>query len=50
LAEATEGMTGSDLKELCRSAAMQPVREFARSHQNLGEVKREEVFLFSFVS
>jgi SpoVK/Ycf46/Vps4 family AAA+-type ATPase len=27
----TEGLSGSDLKEACRGAAMQPVREFLRS-------------------
>ncbi|KAF8627417.1 hypothetical protein AX17_006232 [Amanita inopinata Kibby_2008] len=31
LAELTEGFSGSDLKELCRNAAMVPVREFVRS-------------------
>ena len=30
LAERTEGMSGSDLKELCRNAAMSPVREAIR--------------------
>ena len=31
LAERADGLSGSDLKELCRNAAMVPVREFMRS-------------------
>ncbi|PFH54016.1 hypothetical protein AMATHDRAFT_73048 [Amanita thiersii Skay4041] len=31
LARVTEGFSGSDLRELCRNAAMVPVREFVRS-------------------
>lgn len=31
LAELTEGLSGSDLRELCRNAAMVPVREYMRS-------------------
>ncbi|KAG5654306.1 hypothetical protein H0H81_004725 [Sphagnurus paluster] len=31
LAELTEGHSGSDLKEMCRNAAMVPVREYMRS-------------------
>lgn len=31
LASQTEGLSGSDLKELCRSAAMVPVREYLRA-------------------
>lgn len=31
LAEHTEGFSGSDLRELCRNAAMVPVREYVRS-------------------
>ncbi|KAI3480963.1 hypothetical protein L1887_56916 [Cichorium endivia] len=31
LVKRTEGYSGSDLKELCRNAAMRPVREFLRS-------------------
>jgi SpoVK/Ycf46/Vps4 family AAA+-type ATPase len=30
LAERSEGLSGSDLKELCRNAAMLPVREYVR--------------------
>ena len=30
LAEMAEGLSGSDLKELCRNAAMVPMREFMR--------------------
>lgn len=30
LAEQTEGLSGSDLKELCRNAAMVPVREYMK--------------------
>ena len=31
LAQHTEGFSGSDLRELCRNAAMVPVREYVRS-------------------
>ncbi|PPQ85160.1 hypothetical protein CVT25_004167 [Psilocybe cyanescens] len=34
LAEQTEGLSGSDLRELCRNAAMVPVREFMKSTTN----------------
>ncbi|KAF8877141.1 ATPase [Gymnopilus junonius] len=33
LAALTEGLSGSDLRELCRNAAMVPVREFMRSNE-----------------
>ena len=36
----TEGYSGSDLKELCRAAAMNPVREFLRSEQGRERVGR----------
>lgn len=32
LAEVTEGMSGSDLKELCRNAAVNSTREYIRKH------------------
>jgi len=31
LAEQADGLSGSDLRELCRNAAMVPVREFMRN-------------------
>jgi len=34
LVNETEGMSGSDLKELCRAAAMVPVREYLREHMS----------------
>jgi SpoVK/Ycf46/Vps4 family AAA+-type ATPase len=52
LAEATDGLSGSDLRELCRNAAMVPVREFMRSTSDNHEalVKGQlEVPFFSFV-
>ncbi|CAK7222398.1 mitochondrial dynamin GTPase Msp1 [Sporothrix curviconia] len=33
IARTTEGMSGSDLKELCRDAAMMPMREFLRQNR-----------------
>lgn len=32
LAESTSGLSGSDLKEMCRDAAMVPVREYMKQH------------------
>jgi SpoVK/Ycf46/Vps4 family AAA+-type ATPase len=38
LAGATEGHSGSDLRELCRNAAMVPVREIMRSAEGNEEM------------
>lgn len=35
LAARTEGFSGSDLQELCRNAAMIPVKEFMRSGEGM---------------
>lgn len=50
LAEATDGLSGSDLRELCRNAAMVPVREFMQSTNDNHEalVKGQLEVLFSF--
>lgn len=37
LVSATAGLSGSDIKEACRDAAMVPVREFIRSKKERGE-------------
>lgn len=34
LVRRTDGLSGSDLKEACRNAAMVPVREHMRAHQS----------------
>nr|GAT57051.1 predicted protein [Mycena chlorophos] len=46
LAEMSQGMSGSDLKEMCRNAAMVPVREFVRNTGEKGmlEMKQLEDF------
>ncbi|KAI0025538.1 AAA-domain-containing protein [Xylariomycetidae sp. FL0641] len=36
IARVTAGMSGSDIKEACRDAAMAPVREYIREHQASG--------------
>jgi ATPase family AAA domain-containing protein 1 len=47
LVRVTAGMSGSDIKEACRDAAMVPVREFIRSkmgsHAQLDEIDPNEV-------
>jgi len=35
LAARTEGFSGSDLQELCRNAAMVPLKEFMRSPEGM---------------
>lgn len=42
LAQASEGLSGSDLKELCRAAAMVPVRDYMRENLSNGEVLTEK--------
>lgn len=36
VANLTAGMSGSDIKEACRDAAMAPVREYMREHRETG--------------
>ena len=48
LASHTEGHSGSDLRELCRNAAMVPVREYVRSasvNQEMLEKGQVEVYM-----
>lgn len=37
--ERTEGRSGSDLKEMCRTAAMAPLREYLRSQEGIDAMK-----------
>ncbi|KAM0750323.1 AAA-domain-containing protein [Meredithblackwellia eburnea MCA 4105] len=43
LVRRTDGLSGSDLKEACRNAAMVPVREYMRTHQVDGQLDLEKV-------
>lgn len=43
LVRRTDGLSGSDLKETCRNAAMVPVRDYMRSHQVDGQLDLEKV-------
>ncbi|KAK4049848.1 mitochondrial dynamin GTPase Msp1 [Microbotryomycetes sp. JL201] len=43
LVRRTDGMSGSDLKEVCRNAAMVPIREYMRQHQVDGQVDLDAV-------
>ena len=45
LVKRTEGMSGSDLKEVCRSAAMIPVREVIRQKEAKGPIEVEKAKL-----
>ena len=53
LAEQADGLSGSDLKELCRNAAMVPVREFMRNtsndHEAMAKGQLEVRFFFTIV-
>ena len=53
LAEQSEGLSGSDLKELCRNAAMRPMREFMRQadgdHEKLSQSQHEVGYLCEVV-
>lgn len=42
LAQRTDGLSGSDLRETCRNAAMRPVRELMREKGSMGIKGMEE--------
>jgi SpoVK/Ycf46/Vps4 family AAA+-type ATPase len=43
LVKKTAGLSGSDLKETCRNAAMVPVRDYMRAHQVNGQLDLTQV-------
>jgi len=43
LVRKTDGLSGSDLKEACRNAAMVPVREYMRQNVTGGQIDVEKV-------
>ena len=43
VANVTAGLSGSDIKEACRDAAMAPVREYMREHRGKGPRSMEPV-------
>jgi SpoVK/Ycf46/Vps4 family AAA+-type ATPase len=43
LVRVSAGMSGSDIKEACRDAAMGPVREYIKEKKKLGTLKRAGV-------
>lgn len=52
LVDRSEGFSGSDIRLLCKEAAMQPLRRLMASLEDQEEVVPEEgmIFLFKFVS
>ncbi|CAI5660375.1 unnamed protein product [Oreochromis niloticus] len=46
IARETEGFSGSDLKEICREAALLCVRHMTGSHTEVSGVSRSECFMF----